>query len=432
VGEGSTFHFKVHFEKQVGTHAAVNRRMPFPCMKALIVDDNATNRQVLTHQLNACGIASEAVDSATAALERLGQDWPRSGFSLLVTDMQMPLIDGLELSRKIRNDARFDPLKIMMVTSMGQPLSAEEQRRCRIDACLSKPIKQTVLFERIRSLYATEESTAPVAVSPKPATPVVPKHGKILLVEDNTANQRVAALMLQKLGYAPDLVGNGLEALEALTRITYDLVLMDCQMPEMDGFAAAREIREREGSTRHTPIIALTANAMREDRDKCIAAGMDDYLSKPINIQDLQRIVTTWLRVSEVPVVAAPAPVIASPVPVNIIVDESRLRDISDGDESALQELAHIFIDDTVRELEALETAITAKLVPEATRRAHGIAGAALTYGMPSLAVPLRALEADGKVGHLDRAKEYHTAAVAQFVQIQDFFSRRPGWKHAA
>ena len=428
-GKGSVFSFTTRFAKQSGQALTVPSHRPvFHSIKALIVDDNATNRQVLSHQLVSCGIWSESVISASEALKRLEEDRAAHTFSLLVTDVQMPAMDGLQLTQRLRSDPAFSDLKIIVLTSVGQSMSENERRKQGIDAYLSKPIKLASLFECLQSLYVSVPLPASKEIAQtQGAAPVA--RGKILVAEDNTANQKVAVLLLQKLGYGVDVVGNGLEVLEALTRISYDIVLMDCQMPEMDGFVATREIRRREETQHRTIIIALTANAMNEDREKCLQAGMDDYLSKPINRAQLQRVLNHWMqRKAELSDQDLPE---VKPA-MEHLIDEARLNEITDGDEATLRELVGIFLDDTVREFQNLNNAIAAKNAAEVHRLSHSIAGAAMTYGMTVMVASLRHLEAEAKAGRLDQAQTLQAACLDAFRKIQTHFEQRPGWLRAA
>jgi CheY-like chemotaxis protein len=216
-------------------------------------------------------------------------------------------MDGLELARAIQNDPQLTGTPLVMLTSLGMRSEAEELQQAGIAICLTKPIKQSQLFDCLMSVVANNPNRrAAVEPSPVPARfvptqelpePSEPKRKRvsILVAEDNVINQKVALLQLRKIGYAADAVANGREALEALSRIPYDLILMDCQMPEMDGYEATAAIRRWEGARRHTPIIAMTANALEGDKEKCLSAGMDDYVRKPVNIDELRGALERWL-----------------------------------------------------------------------------------------------------------------------------------------
>jgi CheY-like chemotaxis protein len=235
-------------------------------------------------------------------------------YDLAILDMQMPEMDGMTLAHAIKSDPQIASTRLIILTSMGYMHTQEELRACGVEAYLVKPVKQSRLFDCVVDVLGkaaiegafsddTVALPAPNATAPVPAAPapLLPKHGtKILLAEDNPVNQKVALAQFRGLGFGADAVGNGREVLEALRREHYDIIFMDCQMPEMDGYEATREIRlaEREATaTWKVPIriVAMTANAMAGDREKCIASGMDDYLSKPVRKPELHSTLLRWL-----------------------------------------------------------------------------------------------------------------------------------------
>jgi two-component system sensor histidine kinase/response regulator len=298
-GEGSTFWFIARFEQQLGDveHDLISPPS-LAGRRVLVVDDNATNLTILQHQLTTWGIDVEVAQLGTQALIALraaaSQQRP---FDLAILDRHMPEMDGMGLAQAIRGDTRLAGVPLLMMTSFGQT-EVGDQLAAGIKMCLTKPVKHAQLLDCLLRVFAeTDRAPAPV---PPIAAALPPAYAgartRVLLVEDNLINQKVADIQLRRLGYAVDTVTNGLKALEALARISYDIVLMDCQMPELDGYDATRAIRRREGSARHTPIIAMTANALSTDRQKCLEAGMDDYLSKPLNVEDLKAALARWDR----------------------------------------------------------------------------------------------------------------------------------------
>ncbi|HEY0791798.1 MAG TPA: response regulator [Chthoniobacterales bacterium] len=296
-GMGSAFWFTALLEKQAAGAAPAKTGLPdLPNARVLAVDDNATNRRILRHQLRAWRLQ---VGSAAGGAEALSQlraavkaDAP---YHLALLDVQMPEMDGLALARAIKDDPAIAATRLIVLTSFGQALSPAELKAAGIEAYLVKPVKQSRLFD---SLAGALGQAMPWLPAPGTAAvePVLRLDDlRILLAEDNHINQIVALGQLRKLGYRADAVANGMEVLEALTLLPYDLILMDCQMPEMDGYEAARIIRQQEGGPEphcswKAPvyIIAMTANAMQGDRDKCLGVGMDDYLSKPVRAVELQ------------------------------------------------------------------------------------------------------------------------------------------------
>jgi signal transduction histidine kinase/CheY-like chemotaxis protein len=300
-GKGSTFRFTARFGKQAPrAPAAPPNASSLDRLRVLIVDDNATNRKILAHQLASWGMIYEEADSGRGALEALRGAAARGvAFDLAILDLMMPAMDGFELARAIKSDPALAGARLILLTSFGQRGDDAAARDIGVAAYLTKPVRQSQLYDCLSTVvgHAPAGPDAPRELpAGRPAGEARRMSNKlILLAEDNIVNQKVAARQLQKLGYRADLVANGLEALEALGRIAYDLVLMDCQMPEMDGYEATAEIRRREGDARRTPIVAMTANALEGDREKCLAAGMDDYVSKPVKPEELAAVLGRWL-----------------------------------------------------------------------------------------------------------------------------------------
>jgi PAS domain S-box-containing protein len=294
VGTGSTFNFTVRLGRQKGplVKQIPERLENLRGLRVLVVDDNATNRRILEEILRTWQMEPVSVDSGPMALRMLAEareeDRP---FSLLLSDVNMPAMDGFGLVESIKNDPVLEGPTIMMLSSSGEPGDAARCRDLGISAYLTKPIGQSSLLDAITTVLGrTEPETA--------ETPLVTRHLlqemsclRILLAEDNAVNQMIVTRMLEKWGHTVVVAGNGTEAVAAVTRQgadCFDLVLMDVQMPEMDGFEATARIRAREqGTGRHLPIIALTAYAMKGDSEKCLEAGMDDYLTKPLNSDEL-------------------------------------------------------------------------------------------------------------------------------------------------
>ena len=299
-GKGSTFWFTARFGKQTSKAGAIQPTVSrLDKLRMLIVDDNATNRKILSHQLSSWGITHEEAASGASALAVLRKAAAQgAAFDLAILDLMMPGMDGFELARAIKSDPAINGARLVLLTSFGQRGDSAAAQEIGVAAYLTKPIRQSQLFDCLIAIISQPPETSGRNISSSLLTSqLFTRHALkatkkmsnklLLLAEDNIVNQKVAARQLQKLGYRADLVANGQEALEALGRISYDLVLMDCQMPEMDGYEATAEIRRREGEAKHTLIVAMTANALEGDRVKCLAAGMDDYISKPVKPEEL-------------------------------------------------------------------------------------------------------------------------------------------------
>ena len=300
-GAGSTFSFTIPFERAPG----VSGQPPAPRedlagLRVLVVDDHETSRVVLTRTLEAWRLRPEAVAGADEAL-RVLQRAARTAdpFLLALVDRNMPGRDGLDLLREVRGNATLAALRVVLLTSSARPGEAAEARDAGSDAQLTKPVRQSQLYDVLGSVLA-EEAAGRTAAIPRPsgreAAGDGEHRGRVLLAEDNEVNQRVACLMLQRLGYAVDVVGDGQAAVAAVMTGHYDAVLMDCQMPVMDGFEATLAIRQAGPVDPRLPIIALTASALESDRRRCLDAGMDGHVAKPIRFEELAEVLERFLR----------------------------------------------------------------------------------------------------------------------------------------
>ncbi len=287
-GQGSTLHFTL---TTTSTDLVTPRRdltqdQPLLAGKrALVVDDNGTNRRIITLQMQKWGMISRDTASALEALQWLQQG---EEFDIAILDMHMPEMDGLELGKQIRQIKSAQALPLVLFTSLGRRETNAES--IGFVGHLNKPLKPSALFDTLIGILTDQGIPAKAVTGPlKPQIdPDMAKHLplKILLAEDNAVNQKLALRLLQQMGYRADVAANGVEAIEAIERQKYDVILMDVQMPELDGLEATREIRKLT-QVIQPRIIAMTANAMQGDREACLAAGMDDYISKPIRIEEL-------------------------------------------------------------------------------------------------------------------------------------------------
>jgi PAS domain S-box-containing protein len=316
LGKGTTFWFTARFEKQQGVPGPrVNYDRDLFDLRVLVVDDNATNRQILRHQIFAWKMQKGSAANGHEALKIL-RSAAAAGtpYDLALLDMQMPEMDGLTLANAIKADPAIASTHLIILTSLGTTMSNEELKAAGIEAYLVKPVKRSRLFDCLVDVIGrtkaehvfTKSSFAPVD-SPAAVTEQLPKL-HILVAEDNQVNQKVALAQLGKLGCTADVAANGQEVLDVLAKISYDVIFMDCQMPEMDGYEATRAIRKLEGDTQRpcpwkapVHIIAMTANAMAGDREKCLATGMDDYISKPTQLPQLRASLERWVKARNPP-----------------------------------------------------------------------------------------------------------------------------------
>jgi len=428
-GEGATFWFTARLEKQ--PLAAQVVRVPqvdLEGLRVLIVDDNATNRKILVHQTASWKLIPTEAEDGDRALKLLrAAAAENKPYDIVLMDMQMPIMDGLELARTIKADPSIAAVPLVLMPSFGQRGDGQIARNTGIAAYLTKPVRQSQLFDCLVTVLNRSDLTSTELTAPPPSKLVTRhtlKEGEsrgrklILIAEDNIVNQKVAVRQLQKLGYRADVVANGLEVIEALTRIPYDLVLMDCQMPDMDGYAATIAIRLREGHSRHTPIIAMTANAMDGDRERCLSAGMDDYVSKPVKSEELHAKLDQWLlnhpqqaAINNDAVSAADSGV----------VDKELLLEAADGDNALLQDLVELYLEQMSADVKKLKLAIELNEPIKVGHIAHNCAGSSGALGMTAIIEPLRELERKGAEGNLSDARRLGADVEKELERIRLF-----------
>ena len=392
-GEGSLFWFTVPLlpagpdEPGPGTGP---RDLPAG-LRALVVDDNATNRAVLESQLTAWGVQTRIAPGAPEALDLL-RSAAADGrpFALAVLDMCMPGTDGLELARAIGDDTSLVGTDVILIGSAGRPDPAE-LATAGVREWLSKPVRGSELYDRITRLVSGDSAAARTGAGAPGPRPGAAARGRLLVVEDNEVNQLVARTMAEKLGYAVEVVDDGAQAVAATAASAYAAVLMDCHMPVMDGFAATRAIRARAGRDGSLPIIAMTAGAMAEDRQRCLAAGMDDYLAKPVDMARLESVLGRWVRPPQR--TAGSAEDTGEPAPV---LDPERLDLLRTLGTGVLEATAEAFRREASSGLQALRQAC-----PEGgtalQRAAHKLKGSAANIGATGTAQLCQELEERGR-----------------------------------
>jgi len=433
IGEGSTFWFNIDLEKQDGVSSAsfenshfAHNHFELGGKRVLIVDDNQVNREVLVHQAHSWKMKTLEADSGLRAIELLEKS--AEPYDLVILDLQMPVMDGLETARTIISKNIQPPPAIIMISSSDFKMNAEKMRACGIRAFLNKPHRQSDLLEAIynslaaREEEAMEDSDIHITATAEMHNISAAKSKRILIVEDNSVNQMVAQNMLKNFGYHADVAGDGREALQALEIIPYDLVLMDCQMPEMDGYEATREIRARSWKAARTPIIALTAHATAGEREKCLNAGMDDYISKPVEKENLRQMVAHWLAKSESgKFIVSPEKTsenTAENLKESTAVDFATLDEITDNDAEIKREVVEIYLAQTVGSLSDIERAISVNDAQSLYEIAHKTVGGSALCGMTAIVEPMRKLEQLGRDGKVQEALPYFTQAQNAFAAI--------------
>ncbi len=430
-GKGSTFHFTIRAEAVPSpTRVHLSGTQPKLSGKhALIVDDNATNRRILTLQMQPWGMITRDTGSPLEALE-----WIRRGdpFDVAMLDLQMPEMDGLMLAHEIRRieTARraVSTMPLVMLSSLGRPEAAVEAKE--FAAILMKPIKSLQLYEGLMSIFA--EPFAPARETFATQPPMARNLPlRILLAEDNAVNQKLALLLLEPMGYRADVVGNGLEAIQALRRQPYDVVLMDVQMPEMDGLEASRRICQLWPREQRPRIIAMTANAMQEDRETALAAGMDDYVSKPIRSEELITALSQCRPLGTGADTAPPsrAPEATAPSMPPTETEEAaldvaalnRLRAmLSKAPPGALANLIDTFLSNAPQLLHEMNQAAQRGQADDLRRAAHTLKSNAANFGAIPLSNLCRALEAIGKSGTVEGAAPLIARIADEYQRVKD------------
>ncbi len=430
-GEGSTFEFMVPCA--LGSPDALPQSLAaanLQGVRVLIVDDNATNRTVLHHQVIAWGMLPQSASNGKEALEKLRAAAATTPFEVVLLDMEMPEMDGVTLARALRADPALQSLKLVLLTSVGRIGGELSAQQSGLDAVLVKPVRQSELYNCLVMLLGVTPAALGVERTLPRAAKEEGKGVRVLLAEDNAVNQQVAVFMLQARGYQVDVVGNGKEALDALERAPYDLVLMDCQMPEMDGLEATAQIRRREGAARHMPIIALTAHALRGEREKCIAAGMDDYLAKPITPDALYATLRHWLPKTSESAPESPAPPVeASPAEAEEpILDATVLENFRQlqepGEPDVVAQLIDLFLRELPDKLAAAQDALTNRDAARLAKAAHTLKGSSANIGARRAARVCLELEQLAKANRLDDAEQTFARLQQEYAYVRDALQR--------
>jgi len=413
-GEGSRFWFTLNFDKQKETESfSFQTPVDIRGMRMLVVDDNKTNQLILLKMLESFGCCVEAVHSGKGALQALKEAARQKKlFHLVLVDMQMPEMDGEQTLRAIKDDPEIREVVVVVLTSAGVRGDAARLEAQGCAGYLTKPIKQSQLYDAIITVLGFQK------VKPKEKTPpIVTRHTiaeqkrrntRILLAEDNPMNQKLAVTLLRRAGYSVDAVGNGRKAIEALEDQAYDLILMDIQMPEMNGFEATQAIRKREGDGNPTPIIAMTAHAMKGDRERCLQAGMDDYVSKPIEAQELLVAIEKWTKSSDEEDTDAAQDEWGKKRQFrDVVFDCETAIGRFGGDEEFFKRMLIEFLDYAPKQLKTLDEAIGRGDAEMIGREAHSLKSLAGQMGANRVGNVSLLLELLAEGGDLEGATEY-------------------------
>jgi PAS domain S-box-containing protein len=435
-GRGTTFHFTIRAEtipsqKYIYLHS---RQSQVAGKRILIVDDNATNRRILARQTQAWGMLPVDVANGPEALARIRGGEP---FDVAILDMQMPDMNGLTLGAEIRKYRDSHSLPLVMLTSMGQSREACKHSGVDFAAYLTKPVKSSQLNNALTRIFTGQpDPMRDQVVSSQIDSKMGERHPlRILLAEDNSVSQKVVLRLLEKMSYRADMVSNGLEVLEALEQQPYDVILMDVHMPELDGLQATRCIRERWSARRQPRIIAMTASAMQGDRELCLEAGMDDYVSKPVRIEGLAGVLSKC-RPLALPADIPPTPQVR-PVPnkessgMGEPVAESRtlraweavdiavLEELAGKLRGALPEIVNVFFENTSKLLATMRQAADQGDSDSLFHAAHTLKPTSATLGAIPLSTLCEELEQMGKAGSLEGAQEKVAEVETEYEHVK-------------
>ncbi len=430
---GSTFHFSAHFavgqsKAQLAPPAQVAELRG---LSVLVVDDNETNRRILCDMTHGWGMKPSAAESgaiALAALETAKQKG--ESFRVILIDGQMPVMDGFELAEKMRKQAKsqvdFAETTVLMLTSGGQPGEANRCRQVGISAYLLKPVLKADLLAAILAALSQRltDTDASRALVTRHTLRESARKLRILVAEDNAVNQVVILRVLEKMGHTAVLAQNGKEALALAAAEKFDLVFMDVQMPEMDGLAATTAIRENEKtSSAHLPIFAMTAHAMKGDRERCLEAGMDGYITKPVRFSDIEE---TLAGLASAPVTVAKPKLADEAASWNKAEALGRIG----GDEELLRELCQIFLEESPKLLEKLRQAVTAGDADAVMRAAHSLKGESSYLGAGGTSQAARQLEEMGRSNDLSRAGDTVTVLEREVAVLHASLKELAGAHH--
>jgi two-component system sensor histidine kinase/response regulator len=416
-GLGSSFCFVLPLARAEREHQPILTELDG--IKALIVDDNEINRRILEHYLSAVGMSYASTASGSAGLEAAhAAAAAGEPFDVVLLDYQMPEMDAIGFLTRLRQHAATHNLAVVVLSSMGA--RSAEAEMLDVATWLSKPVRQVELRNALSAIFGRVIAPERV-VARKPDAVFAYRGARVLLVEDNRVNQEVARRMLETFGIEPQLAVNGQEAVERAAGGELDLVLMDCQMPVKDGYAAARELRENErrANRRRVPIVAMTANALLGDREKCLAAGMDDYISKPVKRSSIAEALARWLEPTA-EVAGEPAPEEFGTREIRMALDMNALVQLRELFEDGVADVLHAYLTDTPNQFKTMADAISERDYETLQRSAHSLKASSRTFGASIVANRAADLEALAKAqGSLDEASQLLAGLRSAFAVME-------------
>jgi PAS domain S-box-containing protein len=422
-GKGSTFSFTARFEKQPGADSVRPARTELEGLRLLVAAARHATREMVGAECSGHAMSVCEATSGAEALETLRGEAARGApCDIAVLDLRLGEMDGLTLARKIKSDPAIASTRLVMLTPLGF-YKDDLVKAAGIEAIVTKPVKQSQLLDRLAKVisgaeHSTESESAAAQLAPARAL----SHARILIADDNLVNRKVALGQLRQLGYSAEAVASGPEVLEALEKQTYDLILLDCQMPEMDGYEVTAEIRRREGASKHTPIVAVTAHAMEEARKKCLDAGMDDYLSKPVKVEALAAVLDRW-----VPGAGESAEVsVEESFAVDLFANMRKFAGNAVSPELVI-EVIELFLADAPARLEAMREGLARDEAGAVGKAAHALKGGCHYVGATKMAELCNKLEDLGHAGAVEGMEGYLSALELEFDRVRRFLEAEKG-----
>ena len=426
-GEGSTFWFELPLQIQPESAAEPERRWNLGGHRALLVDPNEVHRMMVARQLASTHIEVDEVESAAEAMAAVYQ----KKYDVIVFDMQLSDDDGIGFARRIRADRALDAVRLLMLTSFGRRRhDVATFEAAGIDSFLIKPVRRGQLCHTLAHLVQ-HDPAEPVPRRVEPDEPKPPARAQVLLVEDNSVNQLVAIGQLQRLGHGCVVAASGAEALDAVSRQPFDIVLMDIQMPDMDGYEATRRIRQLDGAMSKIPIVAITAHALAGEREKCLAAGMNDYLAKPVSLEQLGAVIRLWASKGSTPDAAAAPDLMEQDD--QYVLDRERVSSflaISRTQNGFLEGLVRTFRQDVPSRIDALRAAASTGDARDLANAAHAMKSSSGSVGAKRMLAMASSLEQAARAGRVDGAEAAIEQIAAEFRRVlvaYDGIIRRSG-----